>query len=181
MWFNRFMLLISPAALHIWDHLRDILRWGWFFQLIWWVPSVTKVTKKLSKKLPKNTVVFSFFCGFCWMITSGSGRKIRRWHGPRKRASCREVPHASMWPKALKMLRSMVRSSDQKSGKSAYPLTISTISFYDWFWIFFWCHLQIKLFILGWTAFCRLDTVYKFRRHQVFVADFCFQDAVCWT
>ena len=34
MWFNRFMLLISPAALHIWDHLRDILRWGWFFQLI---------------------------------------------------------------------------------------------------------------------------------------------------
>ena len=29
------------------------------------------------------------------------------------------------------MLRSMVRSSDQKSGISAYPLTIATISFFD--------------------------------------------------
>ena len=29
------------------------------------------------------------------------------------------------------------------------------------------------LFILGWTAFCRLDTVYKFRRCQVFVARCC--------
>ena len=34
MWFHSLMLFIQPAALHIWDHLRDILRWGWFFQLI---------------------------------------------------------------------------------------------------------------------------------------------------
>ena len=99
------MLLISPAALHIWDHLRDILR-----------------------------------CFFNWSSVSTLFADFVGWSLPvlvEKTARCQEKSimswssDASMWPKALKMLGSMVRSPDQKSGKSAYPLTISTISFYD--------------------------------------------------
>ena len=54
------MLFIKPAALHIWDHLRDILRWGWFSSDLVSPISYQSYQKVIQKVTQKYGGVFIF-------------------------------------------------------------------------------------------------------------------------